>query len=78
MSHDIEDIVVVIDGRPEILEEVSQCDAELRKALASRFTLLLGKNRFIESVFGHMPPDQSSQERVIKVIESFRKIAAYN
>ena len=30
LSHDLEDLVAVVDGRPELLSEVDQADAELR------------------------------------------------
>jgi hypothetical protein len=37
MSHDMEDLIAVVDGRPVIADEVSASDAVLRAALADRF-----------------------------------------
>jgi hypothetical protein len=34
-SHDIEDIVTVVDGRPEIVEEVAGADAQVRSFISS-------------------------------------------
>ncbi|MHB8399769.1 MAG: hypothetical protein ACYDCI_12700 [Candidatus Limnocylindrales bacterium] len=39
-SHDMEDIVAVLDGRPEIVNEVKQADDALRKHLMTRFAAL--------------------------------------
>jgi len=75
MSHDIEDIVAVIDGRPVIVEEVRDSVTELRAALAERFQALLNTSRFVAAVYGHMPTDEASQERVPIVINRMRQIA---
>jgi hypothetical protein len=40
-SHDLEDIINVLDGRPGLLEEVENAPAELRAYLRGRFTELL-------------------------------------
>jgi predicted nucleotidyltransferase len=76
MSHDIEDIVAVLDGRPEIVGEVRGAEPDLVGALAERFRVLLADARFVEAVSGHIPPDETSQARVaavLKVIEQLTK-----
>lgn len=75
MSHDIEDIVAVLDGRPEVVDEAYTSEPELRRALAKRFTNLRGDRRFIESLSGHIPPDETSQSRVALVLDIIEKIA---
>ena len=40
-SHDLEDIAVVIDGRPELVDEVATCEAALRTYLADEIEALL-------------------------------------
>jgi len=74
MSHDIEDIVAVLDGRPVIVDEVRQSAAELRTVLAERFRGLLGKPRFVDAIFGHLPTDEASQARVPLVIDRMKRI----
>jgi predicted nucleotidyltransferase len=72
MSHDIEDIVAVLDGRPGIAEEVKRAEPDLRQELSDRFITMLNDKRFVEAVSGHMPTDDTSQARVpiiMKVIE---------
>jgi len=75
MSHDIEDIVAVLDGRREIVCEVNQVETSLRKALAERFSDLLQDSRFLAAVSGHMPTDQVGQARVPQILSAIDEIA---
>lgn len=71
-SHDIEDLVAVLEGRPELLEDIASADEGIKSALADKFKALLGETKFMESIPGHLPSDSVSQQRVpyiIKVIE---------
>ena len=76
LSHDIEDIVAVLDGRPEMLSDVEQAPSELKKELAERFASLLKEPRFLESISGHLPGDEVSQARLPLVIKLIKSIAA--
>ncbi|WP_342634040.1 hypothetical protein [Mesorhizobium waimense] len=40
-SRDMEDILLIIDGRPEIVDEILGADAEVREFIAEQFTALL-------------------------------------
>ncbi|MCF6260327.1 MAG: hypothetical protein L3J98_09245 [Gammaproteobacteria bacterium] len=75
MSHDIEDIVAVIDGRPEIVNEVEQAETELSQELSGRFAELLRDDRLVEAVSGHMPTDDTSQARATIVLKVMKKLA---
>ena len=75
MSHDIEDIIAVLDGRHEILGEVNQAIPELAEALSKRFRELVQDTRFIDAVSGHMPTDVTSQVRVAMIITTINEIA---
>ena len=63
LSHDIEDIIAVLDGRPELLNEIKDSDRGLAKELKARINDFLGDRKFIDSVYGHMPGDDVSQVR---------------
>lgn len=63
-SHDMEDIIALVDGRPEIIDDIRASPSELRGYLAETFQAFLKDERFIESLPGHLPPDQASQARV--------------
>ena len=75
MSHDIEDIVALLDGRPEIVDEIRYTDPVLASELARRFKTLLQDVRFVAAVTGHMPPDQVSQKRAPAILELLKDIA---
>ena len=75
MSHDIEDIVAVLDGRPEILAEVRQSDPALAHELAKRFCTLRQDDRFIDAVSGHMPAGQTSSSRVSMILNTIKAIS---
>ncbi|MET0064030.1 MAG: hypothetical protein ABW176_17225 [Candidatus Thiodiazotropha endolucinida] len=65
LSHDVEDMIAVLDGRPEIINEVQTADQELIENVRARFAQLLSDNRFIAVLPGHMPGDQASQARIV-------------
>ena len=75
MSHDIEDIIAVLDGRPEIVAEARQADPELVNELSNRFQNLLQDGRFVAAVSGHMPPDEASQARVPIILKRLSALA---
>jgi len=74
-SHDMEDIVTVIDGRKELLAEVAAAPADLRKALADEFAQLLSIPDFMDAVPGHLPGDAASQGRIVFVMGCLRRLA---
>lgn len=75
LSHDIEDIVAVLDGRSGIEDEVANADRQLANVLARRFRDLLDNERFVDAIYGHMPTDTASQGRVELILSVIRKIA---
>jgi predicted nucleotidyltransferase len=75
MSHDMEDIVAVVDGRPEVISEVQQAEPGLRVFLAGKFAQLLRDVSFEQSVPGHLPGDAASQARVVLILERIKRIA---
>lgn len=63
-SHDMEDIVNVLDGRPEIVEEVAASPDELKRYLVDRCHALLALPNFMDALSGMVFPDESLAERV--------------
>lgn len=74
LSRDMEDIISVLDGRPELIEEVKGAETELKKYLKDRLEGLLKNQNFIEALPGHLPPDSASQARVDLIISRIEKI----
>jgi len=75
MSHDIEDIIAVVDGRAELFSEVINSDKNLVKALSGHFSEMLENAAFIDAISGHMPTDEISQTRVSMIKEVIENIA---
>jgi hypothetical protein len=71
-SHDLEDIINVVDGRPGLLEEVRNAPADLRTYLAARFAELLVAPDFLDVLPALIFPDESLAERTQVVTERIR------
>lgn len=75
-SHDIEDIISIINGRKEIIEEIAKSSLDLRTFLSETFTALLANESFLESIPGHLLPDPANQARYGIVLQRINQIAA--
>ena len=75
LSHDIEDIIAVLDGRPQIVDEVKRAEPELVEDLAGRFQKLLQDVRFNDAISGHMLSDEISQKRTSIILNRIKEIA---
>jgi hypothetical protein len=74
-SRDVEDIIALVDGRPELLEDIRMADPELGGYLCDEFRELLHDRDFIEAIAGHLLPDDASQQRRELVVRRLRDIA---
>ncbi len=74
-SHDMEDIVCLMDGRSEIVMEVAACDDELRDYLRSEFAQLHADLMFAEAIAGFLPGDPISQARAPRIRQRIGAIA---
>lgn len=75
-SHDLEDVVAVIDGRPEIVLEVRDAAIDVRNYLSSTFGRLLGLRGFQDALPGFLPPDPASQLRRPLLVGRLRALAS--
>lgn len=74
-SHDFEDIINVLDGRPEILDEVASTNAELANYLAASFSDIMHHPDFNNTLPGLVEFDELYDERVNRVRERINAIA---
>ena len=74
-SHDLEDVVTLIDGRPGVVEEVLGANPDLRKYIAETLNRFLQDDSFIGSIQGSLLPDRASQARFPLLLERFRAIS---
>src|SRR5690606_124345 len=59
--HDMEDAVVVVDGRDSIVEEVRAAPAAVSAFIAKEFSGYLRDKKFVQNLAWHLPPDEMSQ-----------------
>ncbi len=75
-SRDLEDLVAVIDGRAELVQEVRSAQEEVRAYIASEINKLLGTQAFVDALPGYLLPDAASQARITLLVSRLRQIAA--
>ena len=78
LSRDVEDIVTVLDGRLEIINEVQSTEHDLLKFLAEQLSEWLENPDFIDALPGLLPPDAASQAIVSKILERIKTIVTYS
>lgn len=63
-SHDLEDVIQVVDGRPELVEELAAASEPLRRAVGQTFAGLLANDDFNNSLPGLVEdPDRADVVR---------------
>lgn len=75
LSHDFEDIVAVVDGRQELVNEVAASEEALRTHLAQHVVAFLNDPDFHAALPGHLPGDAANQARLPVILERLRSIA---
>jgi predicted nucleotidyltransferase len=73
-SHDIEDIVNLVDGRAEIVDEVAAADAGVKKYLKNEIDDFFGDTNFAPMLTYHLGSTETEQERTEIVIQRLRQI----
>lgn len=74
-SHDLGDIISVVDGREGLLDECEQMPKELRSYLAGQFSALLADRRFLDALPGHLPGDAMGQSRLPDLAAKIQQLA---
>lgn len=75
-SSDMEDVIAVLDGRPEIINEIEDSPRQVKKFLVRAFAALLEEDGFLDSLSGHLEFEGENPERVSMFIERIRIIAS--
>lgn len=63
-SHDLGDIIAIVDGRDSLLDECRQAMPELQAYLQLKFAELMSNSAFRQALSGHLSPDSASQSRL--------------
>jgi hypothetical protein len=73
-SHDLEDVLSIVDGRPELLQEVRAASDDLRAYLALELSGLLRDPGFVDALPGHLLPDAASQSRIPMLLRRIEEL----
>ena len=73
-SHDMEDIIYLINGRAEIIEDIRNTEPDLKDFIIKSFKEFMENEFFLEAIPGHLLPDPASQGRWSIILERIRKI----
>ena len=76
LSHDVEDLISVVDGRPELHDEIRAGEEDLREYVGLEFGRLLENEDFVNALPGFLPPDDASQQRLPMLRDRLSEIAA--
>lgn len=74
-SHDLEDVIAVIDSRAEIVGELASSDAEVKDFISSLIREFLSDKYFLEALPGKLEGDAASQARLPIIVERLKAIA---
>jgi hypothetical protein len=74
-SHDLEDLLALVDDHTALVDEVESAEPDLRAYLAERIGALLDDEAFLDALPGHLAGDPASQARRPLVLERLGRIA---
>lgn len=75
LSHDLEDIVAVLDGRESLEEEIAASPTDVTEAIQKNFRELLSDPRALEAMSGFLPADAASQGRLPDLFARMERLA---
>ncbi len=74
-SHDLEDLITVVDGRPELLDELRSAPEDVRSYIADAVGQMLKARQFIDALPGYLLPDSASQARINQLLAKLTQIS---
>jgi len=74
-SHDLEDLMTVIDGRAAIVEEIAAAPKELRHYIVTSLKRICENSDFQEALSGFLPSDTANQKRLPNLRRKLREIS---
>jgi predicted nucleotidyltransferase len=74
-SHDLEDLIAVVDGRAALLDEVAAAPEDLRMFIGNALRALVTELRFQDALPGYLLPDAASQSRIPLLLRRLEGLA---
>jgi len=75
LSRDIEDLVAVVDGRAELVNELRSAPVDVRSYIARAISQMLKTSEFIDALSGHLSHVAASQSRISILPERLTEIS---
>jgi Nucleotidyl transferase AbiEii toxin, Type IV TA system len=67
-SRDFADVVSLLDGRAELIEEIATAPEEVRRYVGSELSRHQEHPHFLDGIYAGLPPDDASQERAAEIV----------
>ena len=77
-SHDLEDVIAVVDGRQELVDELLEAPQDVRDYIRQNFAKLLATRDFVDALPGFLLPDETNQARLAVLRERLEALACQN
>lgn len=74
-SHDLEDLITLVDGRSELVSELRSAPADVRSYIAEAVSEMLKTTDFMDALPGYLLPDAASQSRISILLERLTDIS---
>jgi hypothetical protein len=69
-SHDLEDVITLLDGRGSLFDEISVSEPDLKSYLVEKFNNYRSSAYFINALPGHLSPYQTGTDERVERLES--------
>ncbi len=73
-SRDIEDVISVVDGRPELTESFGNATASVQEFIREILASLIATVGFRNAVLGYLPHSPTAQQRYTTIMQRFQTI----
>jgi len=74
-SHDLEDIISVVDGREELMQEVSEASIDVKSYISEMISEFLKTRKFMDALPGHISYSGLIEDRLEIIVERLQKIS---
>lgn len=74
-SHDLEDVISVIDGRESLADEIRNSRHEVQNYIKAEFQRILLSHKFMDALPGMLGPDNASQDRAGTILARMQLVA---
>ena len=74
MSSDMEDIITILNGVPDIVDEILKAPSSVKKYLQKSFKGMLETRDFHEAIYAHLPERQFQEEKKNQLVNKMKKL----